>query len=699
MNNHCLAIGLALILGLFLIESSNSSTQNIKQTDDGVIIRLQDGAVKLQVCNERIIRVLYDPSVVFKPVESLVVINDWQPVLFEVRDRQTDVEVCTKKMIVRVDLHSEAVSFFNMKGDTLFQENDIQPRIMTPAHVMGEDTYHAQLNMKFSKNEAVYGLGQHQDGVMNYRGHEVVLTQENTKVAIPFLISTKNYGILLDNYSKIIFHDKNDNSYFWLEVADVIDYYFIAGSDMDDVIRGYREAMGQAPLFGKWAYGYWQSKERYKTQCELLNIAREYRGRKIHIDNIIQDWQYWAEDWANWSAMQFDSTRYPNPQEMIRQLHEDYHIHLMVSIWPVLGSATKIGNELQSKGLLFEPFHWTDGHTYDAYSQEARQIYWRYINEGLFVKGVDAFWMDATEPEIFVAPHERSIKSAKRNVLGTMARYLNSYSLMATTGVYQGQRSVTSDKRACILTRSAFVGKQRNAAATWSGDIVADWKIFRHQIPAGLNFCMSGILYCSNDISGFHVRRYGGFPDGCEDPGYQELYVRWFQYGAFNPIFRAHGTDTPREIWQFGEPGCWAYDLLMKFLNLRYRLLPYIYSLAWKVTTDGYTMMRGLAMDFAHDKNVHNIDDQFMFGPALLINPVTEHLYYGEDYYNEVIPADQLFTEDGNQGGFPAQYFNGLNFDTLMVDSVQTERCLISILAKICQRLCAGIKIANAGAA
>ncbi|UCE08371.1 MAG: DUF4968 domain-containing protein, partial [bacterium] len=296
MNNHCLAIGLALIFGLLLIESSYASTQNLKQTDDGVIIRLQDGVLKLQVCSERIIRVLYDPSAMFKPVESLVVIKDWQHVPFEVRDSQTDVEVSTKKVMVRINRHSGAISFYNMKGEVLIQENDIEPRVMTPAHFMGEDTYHAQLNLKFSKNEALYGLGQHQDGMMNYRGYEVVLTQENTKIAIPFLISTRNYGILLDNYSKIIFHDKNDSSYLWLEVADVIDYYFIAGSDMDDVIRGYREATGQAPLFGKWAYGYWQSKERYKTQRELLEIAREYRQRKIPIDNIIQDWQYWGED-------------------------------------------------------------------------------------------------------------------------------------------------------------------------------------------------------------------------------------------------------------------------------------------------------------------------------------------------------------------------------------------------------------------
>jgi len=659
-----------IILFFVITSFAKGTIQNTMIEENGIVIHLKDGIVKIQVCSERTIRVLCYPTRKCIPDESLVIVNDWKPVAFEVQEKIDHIELVTSRLKLQIDRMAGAIGFYNDEGEVLFREDRRQPRIITTAQVLGEKTHHARWNVHFSEKEGIYGLGQHQNGVMNYRGHEVVLTQENTKVAVPFLISTRNYGLLLDNYSKIIFNDSHDSASFQFEVADVIDYYFIAGSDMDDVIRGYREATGQAPMFGKWVFGYWQSKERYKTQEEVLQIVQEYREREIPIDNIIQDWQYWGDDVSQWSSMRFDTSRYPDPELMLRRLHEDFRVHFMISIWPILGSATEINHEMQSKGLLFAPYHWTDGHTYDAYSDEARKIYWHYLNEGLFSKGVDAYWMDGTEPEVFVAPHERSIKSARRNVLGTMARYLNPYSLMTTAGVYQGQRSTTSDKRVFILTRSAFAGQQRNAAATWSGDIVAEWNVLRDQISAGLNFCMSGIPYWTSDIGGFHVRRYGAFQDGCNDPGYRELYVRWFQYGTFNPIFRAHGTDTPREVWRFGESGTWVYDALLKYIHLRYRLLPYIYSLAWRVTNDGYTIMRGLPMDFSSDVKVLEIDDQFMFGPALMINPVTEHMYFGEDYYNETIPEECLFTEDGRAGGFTARYYNGRNMDTLMVDSV-----------------------------
>lgn len=357
-------------------------------------------------------------------------------------------------------------------------------------------------------------------------------------------------------------------------------------------------------------------------------------------------------------------------------------MHIMISIWPVPGQKTELYQELNSKGLLLNPFHWTDGRTYDAYSPEARKLYWNSVNLGLFSIGVDAFWMDASEPEVFLAPNERSTKSVQRHSLGSIYRYFNTYSLLHTEGLYKGQRSVTSEKRVCIVTRSAFLSQQKNAATTWSGDIVADWNVYKNQIPAGLNFCMSGLPYWSNDIGGFHVRRYGGFPSGKDDPGYKELYVRWFQYGVFNPVFRSHGTDTPREPWQFGEAGTRAFDAILKYDRLRYRLLPYIYSLAWQITNNGYTIMRGLAMDYPEDTAVHNINDQYMFGPALMVNPVTEQMYYGESYKNELIPAYRLRTAEGKVGGYNAQYFNGINFDTLMVDSVQSELLFDMFLGK-----------------
>jgi alpha-D-xyloside xylohydrolase len=379
-------ISLALMCLAALAQPMLAIAATFEQQKDGVIVRLEKGAVKLQVCTERIIRVVYDPTGAFAPARSLVIVNKWQSCEFSVREAKDHIELQTASLNVRVANRAGAISFFDKNDELLFRENPGMPKSVTPARVLDENTHHAQLNIKFSAGEGVYGLGQHQNGIMNYRGHEVILTQENTIVAIPFLISTRNYGILLDNYSKIIFHDKEDGTYFWCEVGDVIDYSFIAGSNMDEVIRGYREATGHAPMFGKWAYGYWQSKERYKTQEEVLSIAREYRSRKIPIDNIVQDWQYWGDDVGYWTSMKFDSTRYPDPVEMIRTLHEKYRMRLMISIWPVPGYKTEMFREMQSKGFLYEPFHWTDGHTYDAYNEEARQIYWRYLNEGLFSK-------------------------------------------------------------------------------------------------------------------------------------------------------------------------------------------------------------------------------------------------------------------------------------------------------------------------
>ena len=642
-----------------------------EQRPDGVQLALQEGALRLQVCDEKIVRFLYDPSGRFDLPPSLVVIREWPPLPFQLKSGEDELEVTTASLRVRIDRRSGSLSFLTPDGESLLREDPEAPRQMTPAIVQGERTWNARLQFRIAAGEALYGLGQHQEGRMNYRGDSLTLVQENTRVAVPFMLSSRGYGLLLDNSSRITFRERSGLAQFNLEVADAIDYYFFAGRDADDVIRGLRLATGQAPLFGRWAYGYWQSKERYKDETELLAVARDFRQRRIPVDALVQDWQYWGEEWRRWNAMEFDASRYPHPEEMISELHQRWSLHLMLSIWPVLGPETAAGQELHSRGFLYAPFHWTDGHTYDAYSAEARQIFWRHLERGLFAKGADAWWMDATEPEVLVAPTERSTKAAGRNALGTMSRYLNTYSLMATSAVYNGQRAASREKRVFILTRSAFAGQQRHAAATWSGDIVADWGVFRRQIPAGLNFCMSGIPYWSNDIGGFHVYRYGGFPGGCENPGYRELYVRWFQYGAFNPIFRAHGTDTPREIWRFGAPGTPAYDALRKCLDLRYRLLPYFYSLAWRVTTDGYTMMRGLAMDF-NDSQVFDIDDQYMFGPAMLICPVTEPFYTAENSRSELIPDSCLFSDAGRQGGFNARYFSGASFDTLVTDSLQS---------------------------
>lgn len=670
-------------LSLLLIIISFQTTAQIRfeRNKSSVDIFHKEGTTRIQLFEGEVIRILHSPSRNLKRDTSLVITKlpvEQKDFIF--RENADNVLIRTNKHSIQVNSNG-AVSISDTLNKIIFSEDKNSPVLFSLFDLKDEETYHAKLNFNLSPDEAVYGLGQFQNGIMNYRGHELTLIQENTQVAVPFMLSSKKYALMPDNYSKIIFHDVNDSTWLWFEAADIIDYYFMSGTTMDDVIKSYRNLTGSAPMLGKWAYGYWQSKERYKTQDEVLKVAREFRDRKIPVDNIVQDWMYWGEDWAYWNAMKFDTTAYPDPAKMVNELH-DYNFHIMFSIWPVPGQNTELYKQLAERKLLYEPFHWTDGHTYDAYHPEARILYWQAVNKGLFSIGADAFWMDASEPEVFLAPNERSTRSIGRTSLGSIYHYFNTYSLVHTQGLYEGQRSVTSDKRVCIVTRSAFLGQQRYAATTWSGDIVADWDVYKNQIPAGLNFCMSGLPYWSNDIGGFHVRRYGGFPEGAKDSGYRELYVRWFQYGTFNPIFRSHGTDTPREPWQFGEPGSWAYDAILKYVNLRYRLMPYIYSLAWQVTNNGYTMMRGLTMDFPNEERVYNINDQYMFGPSILVNPVTEHMYYGESYKNEVIPSERLRTVEGKNGVYNAQYFNGVNFDTLVVDSSQTELLFDMFLGK-----------------
>ncbi len=616
----------------FLLLTSVTAQPSYHKELNGIVIPLEGAKLKIQAHAPNIIRVLYTPSEAVKLRKSLVVETEPQDIQWNVQQKGEEIWLKTAWLQVRVDVKTGAIQFLDKADKVLLREAPENPRMMTKARVMAEETWHALQRFVLTPEEGIYGLGQHQDGYMNYRGRDVILVQTNPVAVNPFLISTRGYGVLWDNYSKTLFHDGEDGMSFWSEVADAIDYYFIAGETMDEVIAGYRQLTGQAPLFGKWAYGYWQSKERYVDADDILSVAREYRQRQIPIDNIVQDWRYWGEN-DYWSSMRFDSKVYPNPEKTISSLHNDYHLHYMISIWPAFGVKTDIYKEMKARGHLYPPKHWTSGYVYDAYSREACEIYWRYVKEGLVSKGADALWMDATEPELgdqhTPEISEKFIKEFGMTELGTMARYLNTYSLMTTKGVYEGFRKDFPQKRVFILTRSAFSGQQRYAAASWSGDISANFDVFRKQISAGVNFCLAGIPYWTHDIGAFFPSGRGGlYESGCEDPAYQELYVRWFQFGAFTPIFRSHGTGTPREVWRFGQPGQWAYDALVKFDNLRYRLLPYIYSLAWKVTSQGYTIMRGLPMDFAADKNTYGIDNQYMFGPSLLVTPVTEEMYH-----------------------------------------------------------------------
>jgi alpha-D-xyloside xylohydrolase len=480
--------------------------------------------------------------------------------------------------------------------------------------VAGSGVHHA---------EAFYGLGQHQAGVWNFRGESVDVSQENTNIAVPLLLSSNGYGIFWNNTSRSRVNNRFVHYlYISSEVADSIDYYFIYGPEFDRIVAGYRALTGAAPMFGKWAYGFWQCKNKYKTQAEILAVAHKYRELHIPVDNIVQDW-FW---WTTTGEFVFNKN-YPDPAGMIDDLHRN-HFHLMMSVWPFFYPGSDTYADMDKRGYFIDraktkSFHPLGNAVYDATNPEARAYYWRLLNNALFSIGADAWWEDTTEPE---TGREENLLLDNKVSIGSGARYANIFPLMANQAVYEGQRHASDQKRVFILSRSAFAGSQRYAVTAWSGDILSDFESFKRQIPAGLNFALSGIPYWTTDIGGFIS---GGNPDS---PAYRELFVRWFQYGTFCPIFRVHGTRTPdqNELWSYGPE---AQKILTSFDRLRYRLMPYIYSLAWKTTSESYTPMRPLVMDFRTDVRAQNIGDQFMYGPAILVNPVTEaaattrHLY------------------------------------------------------------------------
>ena len=648
------ALPAALFLSVFpAICQGNSpaatASPAIQRILNGVQLNTGDLNVKVQFYAQGIVRVVKWPAGGTSEKLSLSVLQKTLPDLdVHVEESAAVVTLSSGKVTLQLSKSDGSIQYLDSSNRALLKEQG-QP-IFTPSQIARETSaFSVQQNFKLSADEGVYGLGQQQLGVMNYRGRTVKIVQANTKAVTPVLVSTAGYGIFWDNYSKTIFDDSGGTTSFWSEVADNIDYYFFYGPTIDQEIAGYRQLTGEAPMYGKWAYGYWQSKEHYATRDELLTIAREYRERRIPVDNIVQDWNYWGNN-DNWGGMIFDESRYPRPKEMIDLLHQQ-NFHLMISIWAGLGPASKIYQDMDSRGYLFPTVGWAGFKYFDVYNPAATDLYWKYASEGLFSRGVDAWWMDSTEPDMVNAltqdAQEYEMKRVRDNHLGTFARYLNSYSLLDTDAIYKNQRKETDRKRVYILTRSTFAGQQRAAATTWSGDIGASWDVYKNQIAAGVNHSMSGIPYWTFDIGAYSLGCQGGvFMNGGKDPAYQELYARMFQLGAFSPIFRAHGSETPREIWEFGE----YTPVLVKYDNLRYRLLPYIYSLGWQVTHNGYTIMRGLPMDFTSDHQTYSINDQYMFGPAIMVSPVTKYMYHRPPEDGILVTPEHFKTKDGKPG-------------------------------------------------
>ncbi|MGB7768198.1 MAG: TIM-barrel domain-containing protein [Verrucomicrobiia bacterium] len=428
--------------------------------------------------------------------------------------------------------------------------------------------------------------------------------------------------------------DPNENTSLWSQVGGGVDYYFIYGPALDQVVAGFRSLTGQAPMMPEWAFGLWQSRQRYETSTQSLEVVKEYRQRAIPFDDIVQDWQYWPPD--KWGSHLFDTNRFPDPVGWLKELHA-LHTHVMISVWGKFYTGTGNFDAMQKAGYLYQP-NLKEGISdwigypytfYDAFNPSARKLFWSQINTALFSKGIDAWWLDASEPDLTPSPPtlEGQLTHMNPTAMGPASKVLNGYPLMNSMAVYEGQREAAPNQRVFVLTRSGFAGSQRYAAATWSGDVTCTWTALRKQIPAGLGFCLSGIPYWTSDSGGYTMesRFSAENPKPADFQEWCELNARWFEFATFCPLTRLHGELKPREPWTFGGDSGPAYQTIVKFDNLRYRMLPYIYSVAGAVTLDGDTMMRPLVMDFRSDVKARDVTDEYMFGPAFLVAPVTTY--------------------------------------------------------------------------
>lgn len=622
-----------LLVTAILAISIYGNSPSYQETKYGIKSTIDSIDIQIQFYSPEIVRVLKSPEGTIYDKKSLAVIKTPENIALGIRDKGNEVILSGERLQVHLDLKTGAISFCDSASNSLLKEKGNGTKFCKIDDA-GNKTYSVYQSFVLGKDEAIYGLGQHQNGKMVQRNTKLDLIQDNKEDAVPFFQSSKGYGLFWDNYSTTTFLDTSEETSFNSEVGDCSDYYFMYGGSADGVIAEMRELTGQAPMFPLWTYGYWQSKERYKSQNETVGVVKKYRELSVPLDGIIQDWQYWGDNY-HWNAMEFLNPQFSSPQKMIDDVHS-LNAHIIISVWASFGPETKPYKELDSKNMLLDFKTWpmsgkdiwppdmeypSGVRVYDAYNPEARNIYWKYLNKGIFSLGVDGWWLDSTEPDHMDSKPE---DFDNKTYLGSYRRVRNAFPLMTVGGVYEHQRAVTSDKRVFILTRSAFAGQQRYAANIWSGDVIASWDVLKRQISTGLNFSLCGIPYWNSDIGGFFLWNY---PLNLQDAEYCELYVRWLEFGAFCPMMRSHGTDAPREISQFGDRGSKYFDSIEKFIRLRYDLLPYIYSTSWDVTANQSSMMRALVMDFSFDKDVLDINDEYMFGKSILVCPVTEPMY------------------------------------------------------------------------
>lgn len=637
--------------------------QNMRKADGKFLFETDRGILSVTVLDRDLINVSFTVNGTFAISKPWIVeTNSNRDCSFSEDESKFYINAGTvQAVIAKCD---SSVSFYR-NGKCIFAEDPSYPRqfeevnelrIVNNESVVSEDIetadgvkklikkadkakgrllYRTRLHIKFDADEAIYGLGQSEEGVLNHRNTVRYLYQANRKISMPVIMSSKGYGLYFPTGSAAVFCDNEFGTYFQSEADEMMEYYFLGGQCLDNSIAMLRTLTGKAQMLPRWAFGYLQSKERYESEEEILQIADEFRNRRIGLDALILDWITWEDNM--WGQKSLDAKRFPNPYDMLNKLHEK-DIKLMISIWPNMTSACENHKEFAEKKLLFPGTE-----VYDALKPEARELYWKQVNEGLFKYGFDGWWCDSSEP--FTPEWTKKIRPAESKAFydfineaaGVMPYdQINAYGFYHALGIYEGQREI-SDKRVMNLTRNGYPGSQRLGVVLWSGDISADYDTLKHQVAEGLNICASGMPYWTLDIGAFFVKNgapwfwKGHYDNALDNNGYKELYVRWYQYGAFLPIFRSHGTDCPREPWRFGEQGSMFYDALLAANKLRYRLLPYIYSMAYKVWKNDYTMMRLLAFDFQNDENVANIKDQYMLGDALMVCPVLNPMYYDEE--------------------------------------------------------------------
>jgi len=617
-----------LVILNFQFSIFNSNAQSVQKTDYGIRANVQGLNVEIQFFTPDIVRIYKTPANVnvTNAAVGISVIKSPEKTDLKISESNNVISLQSKELRVNLDFTTGAVSFAEASqngrsGSPLLSEQPNGAKF-EPFNNAGQATLTAIQKFTLDKNEAIYGLGQQQIDKLNQRNSTVLLKQRYLHACIPIFQSVKGYGVFWDNYSPVTFTDNESGMSLTSQVGECIDYYFMYGKTGDGTVAKIRELTGQAQMYPLWTYGFWQSRERYKTQYELTETVDKYRELGIPLDGIIQDWQYWGGD-SLWNAMDFLNPGFPDPKGMIDYVHRQ-NAHIMISVWPSFGPKTQPYKALKTiNGLLdFDTWPPRDGvRPYDAYNPDAREIYWQYLKKGLVDKGIDAWWLDSTEPDHH---NEKESDYDLPTAMGTYRNVVNLFPFLTNKGVYEHLRADSEQKRVFLLTRCAFAGQQRFAAQTWSGDVQSTWEAFRQQIPTGLNFSLSGIPYWNTDIGGFFLWDYDG---GVSNKAYQELYSRWFQYATFTAMQRSHGSGVNKEIYNLGKRGDWVFDNEERYINLRYRLLPYIYSTAWNVTSNSGSFLRALFMDFADDAATHEIGNCFMFGKSFLVAPVTDPFY------------------------------------------------------------------------